>query len=46
MGVKPKAAPSAAPHDQDAQQRLPEAEEGPPTLNLQNASVSGRPGSI
>jgi hypothetical protein len=25
MGVKPKAAPSAAPHDQDAQQRLPEA---------------------
>jgi DivIVA domain-containing protein len=46
MGVKPKAASSAAPHDQDAQQRLPGAEDGPPTLNLQSASVSGGPGSI
>jgi DivIVA domain-containing protein len=47
MGVKPKAAPPQMPHDQDAQQqRLPETEDGPPTLNLQSASVSGSPGSI
>jgi DivIVA domain-containing protein len=46
MGVKPKAAPQQMPHDQDAQQRLPETDDGPPTLNLQSASVSGSPGSI
>src|SRR5580693_4691752 len=46
MGVKPKAAPQQMPHDQDAQQRLPEADDGAPTLNLQSASVSGSPGSI
>jgi DivIVA domain-containing protein len=43
MGVKPKA---SAPHDQDAQdaqQKLPEADDGAPTLNLQSASVSGSP---
>jgi hypothetical protein len=35
------------PHDQDAgQQRLAEPENGPPTLNLHSASVSGSPGSI
>src|SRR5580693_386601 len=43
MGVKPKAAPVSAPHDQDAPQRLPEADDGAPTLNLQSASVSGAP---
>jgi hypothetical protein len=47
MGVKPKAAPPQMPHDQDAQQqRLPDADDGAPTLNLQSASVSGSPGSI
>lgn len=48
MGVKPKAASPSMPHDQDApsQQRLPDTDGGPPTLNLQSASVSGGPGSI
>jgi cell division septum initiation protein DivIVA len=47
MGVKPKAAAPQAPHDQDApQQRLPEADDGAPTLNLQSASVSGAPRSL
>jgi hypothetical protein len=47
MGVKPKAAPASEPHDQDAeQQRLPEADDGAPTLNLQSASVSGAPRSL
>jgi hypothetical protein len=46
MGVKPNAAPAAAPHDQDAPQGLPGADDGQPTLNLQSASVSRGPGSI
>src|ERR1700744_5755172 len=48
MGVKPKAASPSMPHDPDApsQQRLPDPDGGPPTLNLQSASVSGGPGSI
>ena len=46
MGVKPKAVPaSGAPRPgRRRQQRLPEADGGPPTLNLQSASVSGAPG--
>jgi DivIVA domain-containing protein len=43
MGVKPKAPSASVPHDQDAQQRLPEADDGAPTMNLQNASSSGAP---
>jgi DivIVA domain-containing protein len=44
MGVKPKAAP--APQPEDPQGRLPEADDGAPTLNLQSASVSGAPRSL
>ncbi len=44
MGVKPKAAP--VPPAEDAQQRLPESDDGAPTLNLQSASVSGAPRSL
>ena len=49
MGVKPKAAP--APRDggggaDDAAGQIPEADDGAPTLNLQNASVSGAPRSL
>ena len=45
MGVKPKAAPN--PQSEEAPQgRQPESNEGPPTLNLENASISGAPGSL
>jgi hypothetical protein len=46
MGVKPKASPAPAPQPEDAQGRVSEADAGPPTLNLQSASVSGAPGSV
>ena len=41
MGVKPKSGSPSVPHDQDAQQRLPEADDGAPTLNLQSATRLG-----
>ena len=44
MGVKPKAAP--APQPQETQGRLPEADDGAPTLNLQSVSASGAHGSL
>jgi DivIVA domain-containing protein len=44
MGVKPKAAP--APQPEEAQRRLPETDDGAPTLNLQSVSASGAPGSL
>jgi len=43
MGVKPKAASGEG---AGAAGRAPEAEEGPPTLNLENASVSGAPRTL
>jgi DivIVA domain-containing protein len=46
MGVKPKASPAPASQPEDAQARQSEADAGPPTLNLQSASVSGAPGSV
>ena len=46
MGVKPKASPAPASRPEDEQGRLAEADAGPPTLNLQSASVSGAPGQV
>ena len=46
MGVKPKASPAPASQPEDEQGRLAEADAGPPTLNLQSASVSGAPGQV
>ena len=45
MGVKPKSAPapSAPSGGRRRDGRLPAADDGAPTLNLQNASVSGGP---
>jgi hypothetical protein len=45
MGVRPKAAPTAQ-SEEAPQGRQPESNEGPPTLNLENASISGAPGSL
>jgi DivIVA domain-containing protein len=46
MGVKPKAGPAATSQPEEAQSRPPEADDGAPTLNLENASISGAPGSL
>jgi DivIVA domain-containing protein len=46
MGVKPKASPAPASQPEDAQGGLADADAGPPTLNLQSASVSGAPGPV
>ncbi len=46
MGVKPKAGPAAASQPEETQGRRPEADDGAPTLNLENASISGAPGSL
>jgi DivIVA domain-containing protein len=46
MGVKPKAGPGPAAQPEEAQGRRPEADDGAPTLNLENASISGAPGSL
>jgi cell division initiation protein len=46
MGVKPKAGPAATSQPEETQTRQPEADDGAPTLNLQNASISGAPGSL
>jgi DivIVA domain-containing protein len=48
MGVKPKsaAAPRAGGGGEDPSGQMPEADDGAPTLSLQNASVSGAPGSL
>ncbi len=48
MGVQPKPAPTAqlSTGADEAQGRLPQADDGAPTLNLQNASASGSPRPI
>jgi DivIVA domain-containing protein len=46
MGVKPKAGPGPSAQPEEAQGRRPEADDGAPTLNLENASISGAPGSL
>jgi DivIVA domain-containing protein len=46
MGVKPKAGPAPASQPEEAQGRRPGADDGAPTLNLENASISGAPGSL
>src|SRR5580700_4014186 len=46
MGVKPKSGPAQAAQPEEAQGRRPEADDGAPTLNLENASISGAPGSL
>ena len=46
MGVKPKPGPAPASQPEEAQGRRPEPDDGAPTLNLENASISGAPGSL
>jgi DivIVA domain-containing protein len=46
MGVKPKSGPAQAAQPEEAQGRRPESDDGAPTLNLENASISGAPGSL
>lgn len=48
MGVRPKPAPAAqlSSGGDEAQGRLPQADDGAPTLNLQSASASGAPRSL
>ena len=46
MGVRTKAGPAPAAQSEEAQGRRPEADDGSPTLNLENASISGAPGSL
>ena len=48
MGVRPKPASAAPPSTgaDEAQGRLPEADDGAPTLNFQNASASGSPRTL
>jgi DivIVA domain-containing protein len=46
MGVRPKAGPAPAAQSEEAQGGRPEADDGAPTLNLENVSISGAPGSL